>query len=170
GGLTAILKGKANRFIANHHVKTPEARSAQSARASAQLRNSMPSPFDGIGRSIRGTHFSLKLLREVGFMSLYEKNAFEILDAMDSVTSYLEQPFTIPYMYKERKFTYVPDILVHTVDGKRHLVEVKPQAMLSSPRVQAKHLAAQTFCRQNGMSFIVLMEDDLFRKETITLG
>ena len=100
-------------------------------------------------------------------MSLYEKKAYQILDSMESVTSYEEQPFTISYEYDGQLFTYIPDILVYLIDGSMRLIEVKPEERLSSPRVQAKHAAAEAFCIKKGWAFMVLMEVDLFRNERI---
>jgi hypothetical protein len=167
GEKTKIFAGKANRFVVGHSSKSPEFRAAQSRRAVEQIQNRECSPFFRYGRSISGTHFSSKIERDVNFMSLYEKKAYEILDSMESVASYQDQPFTISYEYNGQPFTYIPDILVYLTDGSIKLLEVKPAERLSSPRVQAKHAAAEVFCIKKGWAFMVLTEVDLFRNERI---
>lgn len=171
GGRTNMSsKSRARRFIVGHSSKTPEFRSAQSLRAAEQARGAEFSPYDRIGRSVRGTHFSPKLGRPVNSMSLYEKKAFEILDLAHIVAGYEEQPFDLPYFCEGNRCTYIPDVLVLLADGRKILLEIKPESRLESPRVQAKHAAAQAFCRNKGMFFLVVTESQLFKEQRIEFG
>lgn len=103
-------------------------------------------------------------------MSLYEKKAFEILDDMQNVLSFEEQPFNLSYFYNGSQCTYVPDVLVCVADGRKVLLEIKPESRLGSPRVQAKHAAAEAFCRNKGMFFMVVTESQLFKEQRIEFG
>lgn len=170
GRTNIYKKGYARRFIMGHSSKTPESRSAQSLRAAVQAREAEFSPYVRFGRSVRGTHLSPKLGRPVNFMSLYEKKAFEILDLMQIVSGYQEQPFDLLYFYEGNRFTYIPDVLVCLTDGRRVLLEVKPESRLESRRVQAKHAAAQVFCQNKGMFFMVVTETQLFKEQRIEFG
>jgi hypothetical protein len=58
-------------------------------------------------------------------------------------------------------------VLVLLADGRKILLEIKPESRLESPRVQAKHAAAQAFCRNKEMFFLVVTESQLFREERI---
>ena len=167
GERTKVINGIANRYIIGHKSKTPEFRAAQSLRASEQIRCRDNGPFMRYGNSINGVHFSPKLGRPVSYMSLYEKKLFEILDSMESVASYSEQPITIPYKYKDQIFNYTPDVLVDLIDGGRALLEVKPVKMVKFPRTEAKHEAARSFCREKSMPFIIVTEEELFRQNRI---
>lgn len=170
GRTNIYKKGHARRFIMGHSSKTPESRSAQSLRAAVQAREAEFSPYVRFGRSVRGTHLSPKLGRPVNFMSLYEKKAFEVLDLMHIVSGYEEQPFDLPYFYEGNRFTYIPDVLVYLADSRKVLLEIKPESRLKSPRVQAKHAAAQAFCRNKGMFFMVVTETQLFKEQRIEFG
>ena len=167
GEKTTIYNGKARRYVVGHKSKTPEFRAAQSRRASEQIHYRDPSPFARYGNSISGSHFSPKLNRPVGFMSLYEKKLFEILDSMENVESYLEQPITLPYQYTGHAFNYTPDVLVELKSTRRALIEVKPKSMVDYPRTVAKHNAAREYCAERGIEFIVVTEDQLFRQHII---
>lgn len=170
GRTNIYKKGYVRRFIMGHSSKTPESRSAQSLRAAVQAREAEFSPYVRFGRSVRGTHLSPKLGRPVNFMSLYEKKAFEILDLMQIISGYEEQPFNLPYSYEGNRCTYIPDVLVYLADGRKVLLEIKPESRLESRRVQAKHAAAQAFCRSKGMFFMVVTETQLFKEQKIEFG
>ncbi|WP_432704298.1 Tn7 transposase TnsA N-terminal domain-containing protein [Escherichia coli] len=49
-----------------------------------------------------------------------------LLECCDQVLFYQEQPFSIPYCFKNKSKKYYPDLLIATVDGRCLLMEVKP--------------------------------------------
>ena len=114
-------------------------------------------------------YFSKKLGYEIGYMSSYEKLAFEIIDNDPIVDSYIPQPFSIEYNYKGTQRTYTPDILIYYKDGKKVIVEVKPKLLLEKPINKAKFEALGNFCRQKNFDFEIWDEDILKAKAELFL-
>ena len=56
----------------------------------------------------------------------------------------------------------VPDFLVEMVDGRKRLVEVKPSYRLARPIVQRKLAVGRAFAAQEGWTFHVVTEKELF--------
>ncbi len=106
------------------------------------------------------------------------------------VTAIQEQPFQIRYAWREKKSgleiqlldqhnaaqpsapwrcSYiVPDFLVTMIDGRRHLVEVKPSSKLVRPDVQRKLSVARRYTEQQGWTFHVVTEVELRRGSLIS--
>jgi len=108
-----------------------------------------------------GSHFeSKKCGRTFYCRSSYERRYLELLEADVGVVRYEVEPFRIPYLHEGRARNYVPDVLVHRIGGIE-LVEVKPASLVDSPANIAKAEAAQRWCEQNGVAYVVVMEDGL---------
>jgi len=170
GEKTSVRGGKAARYRLGHASRSSERRLAQSLLAVETHRIYPLLQRERFGRSISGLHQSQKLKRDVPFMSLYEERAFQILDSLPEVETYLEQPFAIPYRFGEQEHRYVPDILVFLSNGSRVLIEVKPASRLESQRIQAKHAAAAEFCAMQGMFFLIWTEQELFKTENMHIN
>lgn len=52
-----------------------------------------------------------------------------------------------------RKHQYRPDFLVQRVDGTKRIIEVKDPRLITSPEVQRKRSAAETWCSRRGMRY-----------------
>ena len=50
---------------------------------------------------------------------------------------------------------YVPDFLVEYVDGRKALLEVKDPSRIDSKDVQRKRKAAEIWCRQRHMEYVI---------------
>lgn len=50
---------------------------------------------------------------------------------------------------------YVPDFLVEYQDGTKALIEVKDPSRIDSSDVRRKRKAAELWCRQRGMAYIL---------------
>lgn len=50
---------------------------------------------------------------------------------------------------------YVPDFLVEYEDGRKAIIEVKDPSRMDSPDVQRKRKAAEIWCRQRVMEYVV---------------
>ena len=161
GSLTKIMQGKAFRFVAGHSCRTVEARERSSRVGTQVLRSRIGHGTLHFGRSIQGSHFSVKNDRQVSYMSSYEKRAFEILDVLDNVASYEEQPYTISYEIDGVRCQYTPDIIIRFKDKSSALVEVKPRSKLTSQKVVAKACAAIAFCHEKGIQYMIWTEDFL---------
>ena len=117
------------------------------------------------------------------YRSSWEKDFAVICDMNPSVLYYASEPCSIPYIspLDGKVHQYFPDFVVQyiDVDGKEHveMVEIKPakQFYMNLARTkkdkmtvlinQAKAAAATEMCRQNGMTFRVLTEHELYGKK-----
>ena len=121
--------------------------------------------FDPKTHHVKGVHRSSKIPSGEGFFrSSYEKKAFMMLDADDSVVSYEVERITVDYLnpVKNTMASYVIDILVRLTDGSSKLVEVKPENWLLDPVVQAKIEAGRIKASEMGMPFEIWTEMRLF--------
>lgn len=63
---------------------------------------------------------------------------------------------TIPWIDGQKhQRRYVPDFLVEYVDGRIGLIEVKDPSRIDSNDVQRKRKAADIWCRQRGMEYVI---------------
>lgn len=108
------------------------------------------------------------------------------LTACPQVVYIQEQPLTIWYTWQGAKVPFeiqlldrpptstrkrdkdarsshiVPDLLVEMADGCKRLVEVKPSSQLTRPIVQRKLAVGRLFAAQEGWTFHVVTEKELF--------
>jgi hypothetical protein len=115
------------------------------------------------------------------YRSSWEFHFMRMCDTNDSITKWASEAVRIPYRnpLSGKHTIYVPDFFLVYVDrtGKQHveLIEVKPanQAFgekLGSSKVnklhyvvnQAKWQAARAYCKQKGMLFRIVTENDIF--------
>lgn len=74
--------------------------------------------------------------------------------------------FIIPYIdYSGNTRNYFPDFVI---DGK-YIVECKPENLQSSVNVKAKKEAAEKYCLERGMEYIILEPNKLSEKEIMEL-
>ena len=67
---------------------------------------------------------------------------------------------TIPWIDGQRhRRRYVPDFLVEYKDGVKSLIEVKDPSRIDSKDVQRKRKAAEMWCKQRNMDYILAMID-----------
>lgn len=107
-----------------------------------------------------GMYDSVKMGR-IWYRSSYEKRAYEILDADDTVISFNKEPFSIIYEFDKKIKRYVPDIIINYHDGSKKLIEVKPAGMIGLPQNIAKQTAAIKFCADAGIMFECWTEVEL---------
>ena len=112
----------------------------------------------------RGWHYSPKLKKKVYYRSSYEKKAYMLLDADDSVKRYEVESVKIKYWNPKKKInsTFLVDIQVFYKDGRESLVEVKPTTWLKDIEVQAKITAGSRYATQQECSFEMWDEIALF--------
>ncbi len=99
--------------------------------------------------------------KTVYLRSSYESLYARMLDAYESVVSWEHEPMRIPYMFEGSVHNYVPDFLVTSRIGPQQLVEVKPALLIDTPQNLAKQKAAEEWCKQNSVQFLVITEKDL---------
>jgi hypothetical protein len=119
------------------------------------------------------------------FRSSWEWSFMRFCDTNPSVQKWASEAISIPYRdpLTGRQTIYVPDFFIQYVDknNKMHveLIEVKPASQHILERVgknkynqaqfvknQAKWTAANAWCKQQGIKFRVLNENDLFHNGT----
>jgi hypothetical protein len=119
------------------------------------------------------------------YRSSWEWSFMRFCDTNPSVQKWASEAISIPYRdpLTGRQTIYVPDFFIQYVDKnmKMHveLIEVKPASQHILERVgknkynqaqfiknQAKWTAASAWCKQQGIKFRVLNENDLFHNGT----
>jgi len=97
------------------------------------------------------------------YRSSYELKFLELIDTDLIVANIQYEEVVIPYGSFQH---YVPDYLVTLVDGRKFLVEIKPESFLSY--CEEKFEAARAWCSKNSAYFLVLTEDFLFSSSSTT--
>lgn len=118
--------------------------------------------------------------QNVNFRSSWEHTVMNFLDNHPSVIQWASESIAINYInpLTGKRSQYIPDFLIIYQDAqgkKRHeVVEVKPrsQAIMEHAKSRqdkaaqivnmAKWAAAMAFCKQNGMTFRILTEDQIY--------
>ena len=117
------------------------------------------------------------------YRSGWEFTFMQFCDNNKAVLKWASESLVIPYMHPltGKRTNYIPDFFVvyQNKFGKQlaEVVEIKPkkQSLIESRAASAKDRAivainhakwasASAYCRQNGFSFRVITEDDLFYK------
>jgi hypothetical protein len=117
------------------------------------------------------------------YRSSWEWSFMNFCDLNESIQSWASEPMKIPYRdpLTGRQTVYVPDFFIQYVDklGKVHaeIVEIKPASQAIIERVgknkynqaqfvknQAKWASANLWCKQQGLKFRIVSENDLFHQ------
>jgi hypothetical protein len=114
-------------------------------------------------------------------MSSWELRAFQFLDVNPHVKKWASEEIVIPYFnpLKAKVCKYYPDLYMEYVDKdgnyQKYLVEIKPEKEKTLTKKstlydkamivqnQAKWEAAEQFCEQHGLEFMVLTEKGMFK-------
>jgi len=115
------------------------------------------------------------------YRSGWELSFMKFCDNHSSVTQWSSEPIRLPYIHplSGKRTTYVPDFLIQYQDRegnvKTELIEVKPANQAIQERVgrskrnqahliinQAKWAVARQYCKQQGMTFRVVTENEMF--------
>jgi hypothetical protein len=117
------------------------------------------------------------------YRSSWEWSFMRFCDTNESVQKWASEAIQIPYRdpLTGRQTVYVPDFFIQYVDKKNRmiveLIEIKPASQTRIERVgknkynqaqfvknQAKWAAATMWCRQQGIKFRIVNENDLFHQ------
>lgn len=115
------------------------------------------------------------------YRSSWEWSFMNFCDTNESIQKWASEAIQIPYRdpLTGRQTVYVPDFFIQYVDKKglilTELVEIKPASQAILERVgknkynqaqfiknQAKWASANAWCRQQGIKFRIISENDLF--------
>lgn len=101
---------------------------------------------------------SKKSSQNLYYRSMFELNTIIHLEENTSVVSYTFEPYRIEYLYEGHTRHYIVDCLVEYNDGRKVIIEIKPNCYLRHPKNQTKFLAAAKFAQENGFTFEVWTE------------
>lgn len=114
------------------------------------------------------------------FRSSWEFTVMKMFDTHPNITSWASEPIKIPYKnpFTNKYTVYVPDFVVTYIDAKgatrAEIIEVKPaketflekakseKAKMAVALNSFKWQAAQIFAKQNGMTFRVMNEGNIY--------
>jgi hypothetical protein len=118
------------------------------------------------GNSLRkGFHHGIYKSEKTGkreyYESSYELRRFVVLDADPLIKEWTkEHKIRIKYKLYGRRRTYIPDILVTYMDGRRVLEEVKGYVFRPAEFIK-KRAAAKYYCLVKGIEYKTVWKDDL---------
>lgn len=115
------------------------------------------------------------------YRSLWEFKLMKYLDAHGEIVKWASEEFCIPYRspIDRRMHRYFPDFWVEKNNGEQLVIEVKPKQQLVPPKKpkrqtrkylkemytfainQRKFEVAEEFCRNKGMKFMIMTQDEL---------
>lgn len=86
-----------------------------------------------------------------------ERRMMERLEVDPLVAKWMKRHgVTIPWIDNQKhQRRYSPDFLVEYLDGAKVLIEVKDPSRIESNDVQRKRRAAEMWCRQRGMEYVI---------------
>jgi hypothetical protein len=105
-----------------------------------------------------GWYESTKMGKSLHYRSGYEAKIYEYLDCDVEVNAFDVEPFEIEYIHKGKSHKYVPDIIVHFIDGRTEVLEIKPASQTLLEKNQNKWHAATRACKARGWEFVVITE------------
>ena len=142
-----------------------------------------------MGRKFASGKFTMKHpekyvgLKMPTYRSSWEFSFMNFCDTNPSVQKWASEAVQIPYRdpLTNKQTVYVPDFFIQYIDKQARiiteLIEIKPASQMILERVgknkynqaqyvknQAKWAAANAWCRQQGIKFRILNENDLFSK------
>ena len=115
------------------------------------------------------------------YRSSWEFTMMKFCDEHNSIINWTSESIRIPYvnLLTGKRTTYVPDFLIAYVDrngkNRTELIEVKPSSQAMRENIgrsqhnrahyilnQAKWAAATAWCKQQGITFRIITEKDIF--------
>lgn len=127
--------------------------------------------FSGKGKKTRkpkfkqGKYESTKSGKVLTYRSGLEEKLYKILDNHEDVMSFYSEPFHIDYVHKGQVHKYIPDLIVHFMDGSRAVWEVKPSNQTNLEQNRDKWRAAEQACKVRGWGFEVYTEQRINKLE-----
>jgi len=118
---------------------------------------------DGYSNNCKTYHYySEKNKKQIYYHSKYELACFELLEKMKIVKSYERCKYVVDYEYEGSTHKYIPDIVITYDDGRREIIEIKPEYQLKYDRNIAKIDAAQNYFGKLDIPFSIWTETKLF--------
>lgn len=109
----------------------------------------------GSTTKVIGKFSSIKNGRSVWWESQLERDYIYLLEFDSDVISYQEQPLRLIYTKDDCIHRYTPDFLVIRRDGRKQLVEVKPEPKTLTESFRELFRIVTTLSRREGYEFLV---------------
>jgi hypothetical protein len=95
------------------------------------------------------------------YQSDLERHMMERLERDPHISKWMKRHgITIPWIDGQKhQRRYVPDFLVEYEDGRKVILEVKDPSRTDSSDVQRKRKAAEIWCKQRGMEYVLMTLD-----------
>lgn len=105
-------------------------------------------------------------VKQIIYRSSWERLFMVYCDKKPEIWNWSSEEVKISYILDGKNRTYYPDFWVDMIDknGNRveKLVEIKPHYQRTMKVNKAKWSAAEEYCRDNDMEFLVMTEKELF--------
>ena len=113
----------------------------------------------------QGKYESTKTGKLLTYRSGLEEKLYKVLDRHDDVMSFYSEPFHIDYVHNGQVHKYIPDLIVHFMDGSKAVWEVKPANQTELEQNKNKWRAAEQACKVRGWGFEVYTEQRINKLE-----
>ena len=101
--------------------------------------------------------FSNKSKTTIFARSTWEASLIDIFDRHPRITSVVNEPFGIPYMFEGAQHIYIPDFLVIYDGVIKSIWEVKrDDFLISDAKTIAKMDALEIYCRENDFNMFII--------------
>ena len=105
-------------------------------------------------------------VNQIIYRSSWERLFMVYCDKKPEIWNWSSEETKIPYIHDEKNRNYYPDFWVDMIDkdGNRvqKLIEIKPHYQRTMKVNKAKWSAAEEYCQENDMEFLVMTEKELF--------
>ena len=102
--------------------------------------------------------------KKITYRSLWERRFMLYCDRSDQIVKWSSEEHHIPYISpKDNKYhNYYPDFMIETYNGRKIMVEIKPEYQWFWDINRAKWTTAREWCEANGYEFQVLGKVQLY--------
>lgn len=105
-------------------------------------------------------------VKQIIYRSSWERLFMVYCDKKESILKWSSEEIKIPYIHDKKNRTYYPDFWVYMIDKNNNLVEklieIKPHYQRTMKVNKAKWSAAEEYCQENSMEFLVMTERELY--------
>ena len=105
-------------------------------------------------------------VNQIIYRSSWERLFMVYCDKKENILRWSSEEIKIPYIHDKKNRTYYPDFWVYMVDKDNapveKLIEIKTHYQRTMKVNKAKWSAAEEYCQENDMEFLVMTEKELF--------
>jgi hypothetical protein len=105
-------------------------------------------------------------VKQIIYRSSWERLFMVYCDKKENILKWSSEETKISYIHDNKNRTYYPDFWIDMIDkdGNRvqKLIEIKPHYQRTMKVNKAKWSAAEEYCQENDMEFLVMTEKELF--------